>query len=95
MSDDRSGRLQDATEAMIQMRDPVARRPVVRNGSVADIADEELLRRAVGACRGRQYRRGANHPRWAAVADNFLLGSTYASQLCRRFGLDPNEQVKR
>lgn len=63
--------------------------------SVKDIPDEELLRRAVKSCRGRNYRKGARHPRWAAVMDNFMLGSTYSRELCRRFGLDPDEMVKR
>lgn len=63
--------------------------------SVKDIPDEELLKRAVAACRGRGYRKGAKHPRWVAVMDNFSLGSTYAHELCRRFGHDPDEMVKR
>jgi len=32
-------------------------------------------------------------PRWAAVSDGFGLGSTYSQELCRNFGLDPNEQI--
>lgn len=63
---------------------------IVRNGSVADIPDEELLRRAVLNARG--YRRG---PRWVAVMAAFALGSTYSYQLCQRFGIDPNEEVRR
>lgn len=66
-----------------------------RERTVDEIPDEELLRRAVRQCRGRQCRKGAAHPRWTAVMDNFMLGSTFASQLCRRFGFDPNEMVKR
>jgi hypothetical protein len=65
------------------------------SGTVSDIADNELLRRAVNGARARQYRKGCKHPRWVAVMDAFSLGSTYAVQLCRRFGLDPDEQVKR
>ena len=63
--------------------------------SVNDIPDEELLRRAVGSARGREYRKGQPHPRWAAVMDAFALGSTYSWQLCQRFGFDPDEEVKR
>jgi hypothetical protein len=63
--------------------------------SVRDIPDEKLLERAVHTARHRGYRKGTKHPRWAAVADAFALGSTYAAQLCRRFGLDPEEMVKR
>jgi hypothetical protein len=62
---------------------------------VSDIPDEELLRRAVRSCRARDCRKGFKHWRWVAVMDNFGLGSTYASQLCRRFGLDPEEYVSR
>ena len=59
--------------------------------SVCEIPDEELLRRAVtNARKGRGYQ-----PRWAAVMDSFMLGSTYAWQLCNRFGLDPDEKVRR
>lgn len=60
---------------------------------VNDIPDNELLGRAVRSCRD-PYVRG-KHPRWTAVAHTFALGSTYAAQLCRRFGVDPDEQVKR
>lgn len=65
---------------------------IKRDGSVADIPDIELLRRAVMAARDRG-RRG-KHPRWTAVMHTFQLGSTYAWQLCRRFDLDPDEVVK-
>jgi hypothetical protein len=34
-------------------------------------------------------------PRWSVVADLTLLGSTYAAQLCRWAGTDPNEMVVR
>jgi hypothetical protein len=67
----------------------------IREGSVNDIGDEELLGRAVRNCRARSGRAGAKHPRWTAVMDTFALGSTYSYQLCRRFGMDPEELVKR
>lgn len=60
--------------------------------SVADIPDSELMERAV---RNARARKSGWHPRWVAVMDNFHLGSTYAQQLCRRFGLDPDEEVRR
>lgn len=60
--------------------------------SVNDIPDNELLGRAVRAARGRT---GRINPRWVGVADSFGLGSTYSRQLCRRFGVDPDEKVKR
>ncbi len=60
------------------------------DGNVSSISDEELLRRAViGARKGRGYQ-----PRWVCVMDRFMLGSTYARQLCDRFGLNPDEKVR-
>lgn len=56
--------------------------------SVNDIPDAELLRRCVGR-KGH----GRKEPRWVRVMDRFLLGSTYARQLCRRYGFDPDEKV--
>lgn len=60
-----------------------------RTGTVADIPDADLLRRVMPNI-GRHLHRA---PRWVHVADAFGLGSTYAGQLCRRFGLDPFTQV--
>lgn len=60
-------------------------------GTVYDIPDEELLRRAVQASAAR--RRGKL--RFAIVMHRFWLGSTYASQLCRWFGYDPDQHVRR
>lgn len=59
-----------------------------RKPSVADIPDVELLRRIVGR---KGY--GRKQPRWVRVMNRFSLGSTYARQLCCRFGFDPDEQV--
>lgn len=58
------------------------------------ISDEELLRRAVRSARQKKYGH-VKHPRWVGVMDSFSLGSTYARNLCRRFGFDPDEMVKR
>ncbi len=55
-------------------------------------SDEELVRRAIMSS-GRPSPRG-NHYRWKAVMDTFGLGSTYAWQLCVRFGFDPDEKVR-
>lgn len=60
--------------------------------SVDDIPDSELVRRAVLAA--RHPRRGLQ-PRWVAVMHVFQLGSTYAAQLCRRYDINPEEEVKR
>lgn len=59
--------------------------------SVADIPDADLLRRAVASARSKSWRN--RQPRWSHVAARFSLGSTYAAQLCRRFGFDPDEVV--
>ena len=59
-----------------------------RTGTVADIDDAALLRRAVvNAVARAKRRRGAA---WLVVAEVFGLGSTYSAQLCRRFGFDPD-----
>lgn len=56
--------------------------------------DEVLLSYAVAAARPiRDVRHGV--PRWFAVSQTFQLGSTYAHALCARFGLDPEEKVRR
>jgi hypothetical protein len=63
-------------------------------GSVRDIPDEELLRRVITHCRAA-VPKSRTHYRWVAVMETFQLGSGYAMELCRRFGLDPDELVKR
>lgn len=63
--------------------------------TVDDIPDAKLLERAVRGARDRSCRKGEKHPRWVAVQDVFALGSTFSRQLCRRFGLDPDEPVMR
>jgi len=63
--------------------------------SLDSIPDVELLRRAVKNARSTTYPKRRPSPRWFAVLETFSLGSTYAAELCRRFGLDPDEMVKR
>ena len=60
---------------------------------VSSIPDCELLRRAVNSARSPNTR--GKHRRHVAVMHAFGLGSTYAWQLCQRFGIDPDELVKR
>jgi hypothetical protein len=60
--------------------------------SVNDIKDEELLGRAVRECRRGRGR--AKIVLWSKVKDRFALGSGYSMELCRRYGLDPDEMVK-
>jgi hypothetical protein len=61
---------------------------------VNDIPDNELLQRVIRnlAKRGRSREK---LPLWSIVGDKFALGSGYSQQLCRRFGLDPDEIVRR
>jgi hypothetical protein len=54
--------------------------------TVADIPDDELLRRVV---RHVVRRRLNGAPAWYAVNRAFSLGSTFSEQLCRRFGINP------
>jgi len=57
--------------------------------TVASIPDADLVERAVrNAHIGRPKK-----VRWGHVADAFVLGSTFSWQLCKRFGLDPEEEV--
>jgi hypothetical protein len=63
--------------------------PAPRTGTVADKPDAELVEYTVRNA-GRLLPR---NPRWHHVAEAIGLGSTYAAQLCRRFGLDPEEEV--
>jgi hypothetical protein len=50
--------------------------------------DAALVRRAVANLNGSRPR-----SRWSRVASAFGLGSTYATRLCRRLGLDPDEVI--
>ena len=53
-------------------------------------ADDLLLRRAVFAVRSKGRKK---KPRWVLVKDAFMVGSTSATELCQRFGYDPEEVV--
>jgi len=55
---------------------------------VREISGRDLVLRAL-----RNLRPRVACPLWAAVSDGFGLGSTYSQELCRNFGLDPNEQI--
>lgn len=48
----------------------------------------ELIKRAVEAPAGWQPRQ----PRWSAVGCVFSVGSTTATNLCREFGVDPDDE---
>ena len=53
-------------------------------------SNEDLVLRALRNARPKD--RGSC-VRWAAVSDTFGLGCTYSIHLCRKFDLDPEEQV--
>lgn len=55
-----------------------------------DVNDKRVLRNLRSRGRSRE-----KLPLWSIVSDKFALGSEYAGQLCRRFGLDPDENVRR
>lgn len=74
---------------------PVSEFIMDKTGTVNDIPDAALLKRAVRGARSSQYHKRVKHPRWVAVMDTFSIGSTYAHQLCRRFGFNPDELVSR
>lgn len=63
--------------------------------TVDSIADAKLLERAVRNARDYTAPSRFKHARWVAVSHVFALGSTFSAQLCRRFGLDPDEMVSR
>lgn len=56
---------------------------------------EVLLLRAVKSAHKALPRKGQHQPRWVAVSELFVLGSTHSHQLCRWAGLNPDEMVKR
>lgn len=57
---------------------------------------EALVRRAIQHLRRRKPKngRGYVYPLWKRVADLFGHGSGYSAEICRRHGLDPDEQWK-
>lgn len=55
-----------------------------------NLTPADLVRRAVMNAHARDTGECA---RWVAVMDTFALGSTYARDLCRLYGLDPDARV--
>lgn len=53
------------------------------------MTDSDLVERAIRNVRPRFN----GNPRWVAVRDLFAVGSTSATMLCRRFNLDPDEDL--
>lgn len=54
------------------------------------MSDTDLVQRAVGSAMPTHSHEPI--PRWSYVGSLFGLGSASAIALCRRFGLDPDEQ---
>jgi hypothetical protein len=63
--------------------------------TVHSIGIEELIGRAVKNARSRSHNKGVKHPRWVAVKDLLQLGAGFSMELCRHYGLDPDEEVSR
>jgi hypothetical protein len=66
---------------------------MIDRGDVNGIPDNVLLQRAIKSLINKRGR--VKQPLWVSVMDTFALGSTYAGQLCRRFGHDPDMTVRR
>lgn len=60
---------------------------------ISSIPDDHLLKRAVQNARPPTVTVGQY--RWVVVGKVFGLGSTFSQQLCRRFGLDPDDVVNK
>lgn len=70
--------------------------PTSKNtNTVHSIGIEELIGRAVRNARSRRHNKGVKHPRWVAVKDLLELGAGFSMELCRHYGLDPDEEVSR
>lgn len=62
------------------------------NLSGCEFTERELLERVMRNIRATtRYRQ----PRWVLVKDAFGCGSGVANALCREFGLDPDEELKK
>lgn len=55
-----------------------------------DYSNESLVKRAVINARPHI---NSPAPRWVAVMHTFALGQTYAIELCKLYGLDPDEII--
>ena len=52
---------------------------------VRQIPESELIRRVIASLKPTR-----NFPLWVKVMDTFALGSTYATELCRIHGFNPD-----
>jgi len=60
-----------------------------------EVPDDTLLLRAVRSALDSSKNKGVPHPRWVAVMSVFCVGSNYSRLICQRYGLDPDQMVKR
>ncbi|MCZ9639593.1 MULTISPECIES: hypothetical protein [Pseudomonas] len=60
--------------------------------SGCEFTEDDLLRTAVRMVRGTTRMK---RPRWALMMDAFCCGSGVAQALCRRFGFDPDEGLRK
>jgi len=65
-----------------------ALRKAVERG-VQDIPEQQLVRRAIASLKPTR-----NFPLWVRVMDTFALGSSYANELCRLHGFNPDAQKR-
>lgn len=79
-------------DAIRRTRDAVALAETLLAQPGQNSDDAQLVANAVRAARPR---RAAPAERWVAVKETFMVGSTTARSLCRRFDLDPDEEVCR
>ena len=61
-----------------------------QHSPMSNVDDLEILKRVVTNA-GKSGGLRARQPRWAHVSVLTTLGSTQSAELCRRFGLDPDE----
>lgn len=66
--------------------------PDMSDRKICGLDPLKLIEHAVRNARLHDVRKA---PRWVAVMDAFAVGSTSGHDLCRHFGLDPDEEVKR
>ena len=73
----------------------LVKKEITDTHTVHSIGVEELIGRAIKNARSRRYNKGAKHPRWVAVKDLLQLGTGFSMEICRYYGLDPDEEVSR
>lgn len=62
---------------------------IVDGHHVLKLGKDEIIARFVQGCARAASRRSV--PSWTVVMDRTALGSTFAAQLCRIYGVDPDK----